>query len=64
MELCLEQFFIGQSGLVLGNERGRQGAAEGIFNNLIVLGGAQQHTKGRTFMRFAHVSVEGLQVEF
>src|SRR5258708_2432354 len=47
VELGLEQFLVWQMSLVLGDERGGQGAAERIFHDLVVLAGAQQQTDRR-----------------
>ena len=64
MELGLEQFLVGQPGLILGDEGRRDGAAEGILDDLVVLGGAEQDADGGPLVRLLDVAVEGLQVEF
>ena len=38
--------------------------AEGILDDLVVLGGAEQDADGGPLVRLLHVAVEGLQVEF
>jgi len=63
MELGLKQFLVWQTSLVLGDERGRQGAAERIFHDLVVLAGAQQHTDRRTLMSFPDVTIQGFQIK-
>jgi hypothetical protein len=62
MQLRLQELLVGQSGLILGNEGGRDGPAQGVLDHLMVLGGAEQHANGRPFMGLADVAVEGLQV--
>jgi hypothetical protein len=59
MELGLEQFFIGQLGLVFSDECWRQGTAQRIFDNLVVFAGTEQHANRRTFVRFPHVTIQG-----
>ena len=63
MELGLEQLLVRQSGLVLGHQRGRHGPAEGVFDDLVVLRGTEEHADRRLLVRLLHVAVEGLQVE-
>ena len=63
VELVLEQFLVWQMSLVLGDERGGQGAAERIFHDLVVLAGAQQHTDRRTLMGFPDVTIQGFQIK-
>jgi hypothetical protein len=63
VELGLEHFLVGQDGLVFGDERRREGAAEGVLHHFAVPGGAEQHTDGRALVGFFDVPVQGLQVE-
>ncbi len=63
MQLGLQQLLVRQAGLVLGDQRGRHGPAEGVLDDLMVLGGAEENADRRLLMRFLHVPVEGLQVE-
>jgi hypothetical protein len=44
MKFGLKQCLVRQMGLVLGDERWRQGTAERIFHDLIILTGARWHT--------------------
>ena len=64
MELALEEFFVGQGGLVFGDEGGRNGAAQGIFHDFVVLGGAQKDADGRALVRLSYIAVEGFEIEF
>ena len=59
----LEKFFVGQKGLVVGDEGRREGAAEGVFDDFTVLGGAQEKADGGVFVGFANVAIEGFEVE-
>ena len=63
MQLGLEQFLVRQSRLIFGDQCRRHGPAQGIFDDLVVFGGAQQHADGRLLVRLLHVAVEGFQVE-
>ena len=63
MQLGLEQLPVRQSGLVLGDERRRHGPAQGVLDDLVVLGGAEEHADRRLLVRLLHVPVERLQVE-
>ena len=63
MQFRLEQFLVGQLCLILGNQRRGERAAEGVFHDLSVFAGAQQHANGRLFVSFFHVSIQRLQVE-
>ena len=64
MQLGLEQLLVGISlGLVLGDERGRERAAQAYSTTSLVLAGAEQHADGGVLVGLAHVAVERLQVE-
>ena len=41
-----------------------KGRAEGVFDDFVVLGGAEEDADGRSLVEFAHVAVEGFEVEF
>ncbi len=59
----MEQLLVRQSSLVLGNQGGRHRPRERVFDDLVILGRAQEHADGRLLVRLLHVAVEGLQVE-
>ena len=63
VQLGFEQLLVGKPGLVFGDHSGRHGAAQGVFNDLMVLRGAQQHANRRLFVRLLDVAVEGFEVE-
>ena len=63
VQLGLKQFLVRKSGLVLRDQCGRHGTAEGVFDNLVVLGGAKENADRGLLMRLSHVAVERLQVE-
>ena len=63
MKFGLEQFLVRQAGLVLGDERGRCGSAEGILNDLAILRGTKQDADRGPFVRFLDVPVQRLQIE-
>lgn len=63
VELGLEDLLVRQEGLVIGDEGRRERAAEGIFHDFSVLGGAEQEADGGIFVGFADVAVEGFEVE-
>ena len=63
MELCLKEGFVGQLGLVFRNEGGRKGAAEGVFDDLVILGRAEEQADAGVFMLLADIAVEGFEVE-
>ena len=63
VQLGLEQRLVRQPRLVFRDQRGRHGPAQGILDDLVVLGGAEEHPDGRPLVRLLHVPVEGLQVE-
>ena len=64
VELGLQEAFVREARLIFSDEGRREGAAEGVFNHFIVLGSAQQHADGRTFVGFAHVAIKGFEIEF
>ena len=63
MEFGLEELFLRQTGLVFGDQGRGERAAEGVLHHLAVFGGAEEHADGRPLVRFAHVPVEGFEVE-
>jgi hypothetical protein len=63
MQLDLQQFLVRQEGFILGDHGRGEGAAEAILDDLFILGGAEQQTDGRVFVRLAVVAVEGFEVE-
>ena len=63
MQLGLQQLLVRQLGLVVRDQRGRERAAEGIFDDFVVLAGAEQQADGRVFVGFLVVAVEGFEVE-
>ncbi len=50
VQFGLQQLFIRQLGLVLGNQGRRQRAAEGVFDHFFILAGTQQHADGGVFI--------------
>jgi len=64
VKLALEQPFVGQRGLVLGDESGGDGAGEGVFDDFVVFGGAEEDADGGALVGLADVAVEGLEIEF
>lgn len=64
MKLFLEDFLVWQKSLVVGDEGWRERAAEGVFHDLRVLGGAEQEADGGILVGFADVGIEGFEVEF
>jgi hypothetical protein len=63
VQLGLEELFVREPGLILGDQRRRQRAAEGVLDHLAVFAGAKQDPDGRAFVRLADVPVERLQIE-
>lgn len=63
MKLRLQQLLVGQLGLVRGDQRWRERTTKGIFDNLAVLGGAEQNADGWALVRLSNIAVKGLQVE-
>ena len=59
----MEQSFIRKLRLVLGDEGRGEGSAEGVFNDLFIFAGAEQHTDGGLFVDFFHVAVQRFEVE-
>ena len=64
VEFGLEEFLVWEAGLVFGDEGRGEGAAQGVFDDLVVLGGAEEHADGGLLMGLAHVAVESFEVEF
>ena len=64
VEFGLEELFVGELGLILGDERGRVGAGEGVFDDFGVFGRAEQHAEAGAFVRFLVVAVQRFEVEF
>src|SRR5262249_16379988 len=63
VELAPKQRLRREHRLVLGDESRRSGAGERVFDDLVVLGGAQQNADRRAFVRLPYISVEGFDVE-
>ena len=63
MQLGLQQRFVGQLGLVGGNERGRQAAAQRVLHHLFVFASAQQHADGGLLVRLFNIAVQRFQVK-
>ncbi len=63
VQFGLQELLVGKVGLVLGDQRGGQGAAEGVLDHFVVFAGAQEHADRWTFVRLADVAVEGFQIE-
>ena len=63
VELGLQEFLVGQSGLVFRDQRGREGAGQRVLDDLVVLGRAQQNTDGWAFMGLPDIAVVRLEVE-
>ena len=63
MQLVLQDFFIGQAGLIFGDDSGRCGAAEGIFDDLVIFGCAEQDADGRLLVGLFYVAVECFEIE-
>ena len=59
VELGLEEFLVREKRLVFGDECGRERSAEGVFDDFLVLRGAEKEADGRVFVAFADVTVEG-----
>jgi len=63
VEFGAQEFLVGQEGFVLGDHGRGERAAEAILDDLAVLGGAEQQADGRALVGFAHIAVEGFEVE-
>ena len=63
VELGLEQLLVRELGFILGDHGRGEGAAEGIFDHLAVLGGAEQQADGWVFVGLADIAVKGFEVE-
>src|SRR4051812_11282862 len=59
-----EKLFVGQESLIFGDESRGYGAAEGVFDDLIILGGAEKDADGRALVRLADVAIECFEIEF
>jgi hypothetical protein len=59
----LQQPLVGQLSLVLGDERRRQAAAQGVLHHFVILACSQQYADRRVLVRLLHVPVQRLQVE-
>jgi hypothetical protein len=64
VELGLQELFVGQAGLVLGDQRRRERARQGVLDYLVVLGRAQQNAERWPLVRLLHVAVQRLEIEF
>jgi hypothetical protein len=64
MQLPLEELLVRQRRLVFGNESGGDGAGQGVFDDFVILGCAEEDANGGAFMGLLHVAVEGFEVEF
>lgn len=64
VEFGLEVVFVGELGLILGDERGREGAAEGVFDYFGVLRRAEEHADAGAFVRLLVIAVKGFELEF
>ena len=58
-----QEFLVRQLRLVLGDERRRQAAAEGILHDFIILAGAEKYPERRTLVTLLYRPVERFQVE-
>jgi hypothetical protein len=63
MKLGLKQLLVRQARLVFGDERGRHGSTEGVFNDFVIFCLAEQDADRGLLVRLPHVAVEGLKVE-
>jgi hypothetical protein len=63
VQFGLKQLLVRQAGLILGDQGGRKGTAQGVFHHLAVLAGAEQDADRRTLVRLPDITVEGFQVE-
>jgi len=63
VELGLQEFLVGQWGLIFRDQRGREGAGQRVLDDLVALGRAQQNTDGGAFVGLADIAVERLEVE-
>ena len=63
VELGLQERLVRQPGLVLGDQGRGHGPAQSVFDDLVVLGGAEEYADRWPLMGLLHVAVEGLQVE-
>jgi hypothetical protein len=64
VEFGLEVVFVGEFGLVFGDERGGEGAAEGVFDYFGVFRRAEEHADAGAFVGFFVVAVKGFKLEF
>ena len=62
-EFGLEKCFVGEGDPILRHHGGREGSAKGVFDDFGVLAGAEENPDGRIFVRFAHVTVQGFEIE-
>ena len=63
VELSLEESFVWELGLVLGDQGWGQRAAEGIFNDFVILSGTEQEADTRVLMRLLYIAVKGFEVK-
>src|SRR5205823_2408937 len=63
VQFSLEEFFVGQRGLVFGDESGRNRSGEGVFDDFVVFGGAEEDADRRAFVGFFDIAVESFEVE-
>ena len=63
MKFVAQHRFIRQNGLVLCDQGGREGAAEGVLHHLGIFGGAKKHADRGAFVGLAHVAVESFEIE-
>lgn len=63
VKFCPQQFFVGKLCFIFSDHGRGEGAAEGVFDDFAVLGGAEEQADDRVFVRLAVVAVEGFEVE-
>ena len=64
MQVPLEKLLVRQCRLVFGNESEGDGAGQGVFDDFVILGCAEEDADRGAFMGRLHVAVEGFELEF
>jgi hypothetical protein len=63
MKLGLEQLLVRQPGLIFRDQCQGRGTAQSVFNNLMILSGAQQNSDGGIFVGILNVPIERLRIK-
>ena len=63
MQLGLEQLLVGQLRFVLRYQRGGQAATKRVFDDFVILAGAEQNADGWLLVWLANIPIQRLQVK-